>query len=428
MNEDLRILIKTILDADEEASVKKIISKIPSIEKSINSKSNIKVKLDIDTGSGNNSFSKRMSDDINSLRLIQDKSILTNRIDTWMNRNTKAAKVFGEQLEKLKVDIDGVTNNKQITELNRTFRNIQSQASSQGLLGKTVGQEFTGQISKLSSWLSVGNIILSSTNSIQSVINNVIELDTAMVELRKVTDAADSEFSAFLDRAKTKAVELSTSLTDLVNATSNFSRLGYSLEESEQLGQVATIYANVGDDVDNIDDATSSIISTMKAFNVEADNSISIVDKFNEVGNKFSISSGGIGDALQRSASSLSSAGNTLSESIGLITAANTVVQDPESVGTAFKTLSMRIRGATTELEAAGLDTEGMAESTAKLREEILALSGVDIMADKNTFKSTYDILDELASKWQDLTDIQQAAITELIAGSNVCQYVQKCA
>lgn len=144
--------------------------------------------------------------------------------------------------------------------------------------------------------------------------------------------------------------------------------------------------------------------------------------------NKFAISSGGIGDALQRSASSLSSAGNTLSESIGLITAANTVVQDPESVGTAFKTLSMRIRGATTELEAAGLDTEGMAESTAKLREEILALSGVDIMADKNSFKSTYDILDELASKWQDLTDIQQAAITELIAGSNVCQYVQKCA
>lgn len=285
MNEDLRILIKTILDADEEASVKKIISKIPSIEKSINSKSNIKVKLDVDTGSGNNSFSKRMSEDINSLKLIQNKSILTNRIDTWMNRNTKAAKVFGEQLEKLKVDIDGVTNNKQITELNRTFRNIQSQASSQGLLGKTVGENFSSQLSKFASWLSIGNIVVSSTNSIQSVINNVIELDTAMVELRKVTDAADSEFSAFLDRAKTKAVELSTSLTDLVNATSNFSRLGYSLEESEQLGQVATIYANVGDDVDNIDDATSSIISTMKAFNVEADNSISIVDKFNEVGN-----------------------------------------------------------------------------------------------------------------------------------------------
>ena len=46
-----------------------------------------------------------------------------------------------------------------------------------------------------------------------------------------------------------------------------------------------------------------------------------------------------------------------------------------------------------------------MAESTAKLREEIKALSGVDIMLDENTFKSTYDILDELSLKWQDLSD-----------------------
>ena len=111
-------------------------------------------------------------------------------------------------------------------------------------------------------------------------------------------------------------------------------------------------------------------------------------------------------------------ANNTIDESIALITAANTVVQNPDAVGTAFKTISMRIRGAKTELEEAGLETEGMVQSTAKLRQEILALSGVDIMeADGQTFKSTYDILDELAKKWQDLSDIQQATVTELIAG-----------
>ena len=58
-----------------------------------------------------------------------------------------------------------------------------------------------------------------------------------------------------------------------------------------------------------------------------------------------------------------------------------------------------------------------MVESTAKLREEILALTGVDIMDGANQFKSTYAIMDELAAKWQDLTDIQQASVTELIAG-----------
>lgn len=79
----------------------------------------------------------------------------------------------------------------------------------------------------------------------------------------------------------------------------------------------------------------------------------------------------------------------------------------------------MRIRSAETDLEEAGLDTEGMVTSTAKLRKEVLALSGIDILKDKDTFKSTYQILDELANKWSDLTDIQQASVTELIAGKN---------
>ena len=79
----------------------------------------------------------------------------------------------------------------------------------------------------------------------------------------------------------------------------------------------------------------------------------------------------------------------------------------------------MRIRAAKSELEDAGESTEGMAESTASLRAEMLALSGVDIMLDKNTFKSTYDIMDELSKKWKDLTDIQRATITELLAGKH---------
>ena len=37
--------------------------------------------------------------------------------------------------------------------------------------------------------------------------------------------------------------------------------------------------------------------------------------------------------------------------SIGLITAANEVVNDPSSVGTALKTLTLRLRGSKTELE-----------------------------------------------------------------------------
>lgn len=71
----------------------------------------------------------------------------------------------------------------------------------------------------------------------------------------------------------------------------------------------------------------------MQAFEIEASNAINIVDMFNEVGNNFAISSAGIGEAMQRSAAAMASANNTIEETIALITAANTIVQNPESVG-----------------------------------------------------------------------------------------------
>lgn len=84
---------------------------------------------------------------------------------------------------------------------------------------------------------------------------------------------------------------------------------------------------------------------------------------------------------------------------------------------TAFKTLSMRIRGAKSSLIEAGLDTDGMASSISTLRSEIEHLTGVDIMIDDSTFKSTYDILKEISEVWDTLEDVDQANVIELIAG-----------
>lgn len=144
-----------------------------------------------------------------------------------------------------------------------------------------------------------------------------------------------------------------------------------------------------------------------------------IVDKFNEVGNNFAISSKGVGDALVRSAAALASAGNSLDESIALVTAANTIVQNPDVVGTTMKTVSMYLRAAKTEAEEAGESTEGMARSVSELREEILALTGnkVDIQIDNDTFKNTTQILRELSGVWEELTDVSQANLLEMIGG-----------
>lgn len=349
-------------------------------------------------------------------------STLDNKIASWMEKNSKASRDFGASIDNLRgrlasLNASGTATASELNAIEREFNEVRQAAIATGQVGSSVGNQLKGAFSSILRYVSVSTVIYQSINALKEMYQNVYNIDTEMTELKKVTDETAASYSNFLKGAGSTAKEIGTTISDLVSSTADFARLGYSFSDSQELAKVANIYSVVGDEIDSIDTATKSIISTLTAFHIEANDAMSIVDKFNEVGNNYAISSGGIGDALERSASSMAAANNTLDETIALITAANTVVQDPDSVGTAFKTISMRIRGAKTELEEAGLETDGMVESTAKLREEIMALSGVDIMEDESTFKSTYDIMDELAQKWQDLTDIQQASITELIAG-----------
>ena len=141
--------------------------------------------------------------------------------------------------------------------------------------------------------------------------------------------------------------------------------------------------------------------------------------------NNFAISSDGIAEGLSRSASTLVSAGNSLEESIAMLAAGNKVQQDPEGLGNALKVLSMRIRGTKTDLEEAGESTEGMIENTSKLRDKVMALTdvgdgGVDILTDSGAYKSTYQILLEIAEVWDKINEVDpknQAALLEILAG-----------
>ena len=255
---------------------------------------------------------------------------------------------------------------------------------------------------------------------LQQVYQNVVDIDSAMTELKKVTDETSGTYSKFLSEAGDRAKNLGVSISDVVNATADFARLGYKLEDATQISDSAVMFKQVGDGVQSMDDATSDIISAMKAFNIEADKSLTITDRYNEVGNSFSITSAGVAEALKRSASSLHTAGNDIDQSIGMIVAANDVVQDPDSVGAGLRVIALRIRGATSELESMGEETDTVVKSTAKLQAEIKAISGVNILeSDNATFKSTYQIMDELSAKWSQLSDIQKATLTDKIAGKN---------
>ena len=301
----------------------------------------------------------------------------------------------------------------------KNIKNASENIKAAGENTKTLSERVGGLAAKFTSWLTVSQIVMKLYSSLKKMVTAVIDIDTAMTELKKVTDETSAVYAKYLDDASVRAKKLGATIADTVTASADFARLGYTLDEAAQLADAALVYKNVGDGIEDVSQASESIISTMKAFGIEAENAMTIVDKFNEVGNNFAISSEGVGEALRRSASALAAGNNTLDESIALITAANSVVQDADVVGTTMKTVSMYLRAAKTEAEEAGESTEGMANSVSELREELLALTNgkVDIQIDENTFKSTYQIMKELADVWGELTDITQANILEQIGG-----------
>ncbi len=352
-------------------------------------------------------------------RLSQNKML--NDFKSYWNENTKAHKDFSPDYESIVSELEnGRLTSGKASELAKRIGSFKSEIKSSGKEGKTWFSDTKralGQIAQFTGvYAALQNVMVELPSQMMTAVKDV---DAAKIELTKVSDAPTSQLSDYWNEAAESAKKYGATISDVISSTADWKRLGYNLNDSKTLSDATSLMQKVGDDMTQ-ESSAEGIISTLKGFGMNASDVNKIIDSVNEVSNTQPIATNGLFEGLKRSASSMSAANNSLSQTIGLITAANSVVQDPASVGTAFKTISMRIRGATTELEDAGLDTEGMASSTAKLREEIQALSGVDIMKNDTTFKSTYDILDELASKWQDLTDIQQA--------NNTCLNVQKCA
>lgn len=294
-----------------------------------------------------------------------------------------------------------------------------------GLEGKTVGQVFSDLFGQhFSTAIAMGALHLLQ-GSLQQIYQNVVDIDTAMTELKKVTNETDSTYQSFLTEAGTRAKNIGTDVSSIVNATADYARLGYSLSDATKLADVSAIYYNVGDNLDSFDKATENIVGTMKAFNIQANDAISLVDKLNNVSNNYAVSSGDLGDILQRSASAMEAAGNTLDQTIALGTAMNSVIQNAETTGSTLKVLALRIRGATTELEQMGEETDTVATSTSKLRADIMGLTnvdgkgGFDILTKSGDFKSTYDIIQGIAKVYSKMSDVDQAALLELLAGKN---------
>lgn len=303
--------------------------------------------------------------------------------------------------------------------LSNEFAELKIDMENAGIAAETLGQKLSRLFKEhFQTAIAMAGVAMVK-QGLREVYDNVVEIDDAMVELRKVTNESENAYSQFSDRAAKTARDLGASVSDYISATADWSRLGYNMPDAEELARVSTLLKNVGDGIESVTDASSYMTSVLKGFDLVAEDAQKVVDLVNEVANNEPASAEDILEILTRSGAALHEAGNDLDQAVALGVAMNSVTQNAESTGQTLKTVSMYLRAAKTDLTAMGESTDGCANSVSELRSELKKLTGVDIMADAagTQFKSTYDILMEISKVWGKLTDVDRANVTELLGG-----------
>lgn len=363
-----------------------------------------------------------------AMQLRSKANNLSMSMDAWLKRNSAAAKTFGGQIRSLQAELKSCDATR-FSGIQSEFKTITTQAEIIGKTGLSMGDRLKMQFTKLSSYFGAASVIMTGIQAVKEGFQNVLDVDTKLTELYRVTDFTSSQYSDVYDTLTTSAQKYGATLTDLISQTADWSRAGFSdPDTAARLSEITSVYQHIAD----LDAKTSmeNLLTAYKGFEPQLKKQFGgdaaaaaehIADVYNEIDNNYATTAADIGEAVKRSASALSLAGNSLEETAGMVTGITEVTQDPEKAGNSLKVLSMRLRGMKGELQDLGEETDENVENLSQMQGKVLNLTHgkVNIFDNAGDFKSTYEIMQGIADIYDDLTDSDKADLLETIAGKN---------
>lgn len=228
---------------------------------------------------------KVFSQNQRGLATDQQRLALANTMEAFLQKNTRITAKARQETEMYIATLRNLNSEMTVVaknEINNSFKQMQNNMRVLGKLGYALKDQMKQATGSFVQWFSVSNLIMTGINHIRQIPTAVKEVNSAMIELNKVSSASSQEIANYFKDASYHAKDLGASISDVISATADWSRLGYNLPDSEELTKVALVYKNVGDGID-IDTATESLTSTLQGFQLEASEAMGVVDKFNEV-------------------------------------------------------------------------------------------------------------------------------------------------
>lgn len=294
-----------------------------------------------------------------------------------------------------------------------TMQQVEALGKRTGTIGSSLSAKISGIVGQIAPMVAGIRGVQLAIRTTKYLVNQATKIDDSMTQLRIVTNESDDTFKQYGEDVAKTAQKIGSSITDVIDATTVFARLGYSLSESSTLAELTAMLQRVGDV--EASDAQASLTSIIKAFNIDVSDMEGVMDKLITVGNNFPISASEIATGMMNASSSLAAAGNSFDKSVALIAAANTTLQDANKASTGLRTITARLRKTDTELDDLG---EAMTESAYDDLVGALTKYNVSLRDSNGEYRDTYDIMQSIANVWDTMSSSEQAALAELAAGN----------
>lgn len=393
-------------------SGRQILQDIQSIAKEINESGVTKLKFSLDTGSiekevrsTNKKITKSITQD--SGKFLRAYNQLYKYMDKYGDKLEKSGLMGGFKGLQSALDSGNIT----AKQFQDTFNNLKLDAIKAGVETTNVFDKLNSVLKTNIKQRAVTAIAGFSVQQLKEVYDNVVKLDSAVVNLSMVTGYNRDRTKELVASYSEMAQELGAVTSEVAAAADDWLRQGYSLEDTNELIKTSTVLSKIG--LIDSAEATQYLTSAIKGYKVEINDAMSIADKLSAVDMAAAVSVGGLAEGMSKTANSARLAGVEMDTLLGYLAAVGEVTQqDMASIGNAFKTMFARYSNVKLN-KLVDDDGESLNDY-----ERILTRVGIRLRDNLGEFRDFTDVLDDVQAKWSSLTEVEQSAIATALGAT----------
>lgn len=300
---------------------------------------------------------------------------------------------------------------KDVQDLSGEFRNFSNDVKTAGYNSKTLGDTLKTTFKNLAQYFVGINALQNIQRAFTEVYNAAKEYNESVVNLQIASGENEDYVNSLMKTYNGMAKTLGATTKEVAESADSWLRQGYSLEDTNNLITASMVQSKVG----QLDSAESTqyLTSALKGYKLEASDAMNVVDKMSAVDLQAAVSLGGLAEAMAETANSARTMGISMDQLLGYAAVVGETTQDSmSSVGNAFKRIFSRMGNV-----KAGKFISDDGEDLSDV-EKVLKKFDIKLRDSKDEFRNFGDVIDEVASRWNTFTTVEQRAIVTAMAGA----------